>query len=445
MRQGGVDLYHVYDDNGWHYNYPPLFAILLAPLADPPTQDLSVVAGNVIGLAGGPLPSGPLLAAVSLSGSRAPLRPDIPPVVPYVPWNISVAIFYLLNLALLAWSLHHLARALEDAGGTRFGWRQGWGNRRWFMLRMLPLSVCLIPIAHTLMRSQANLFLLALFCGMMAALVRGQRFRAGLCVAGAICLKIFPAYLLIVPLLRRDLRCLTGCAVGLFLGLVAIPVAALGPRQAAACYADLAEVLVGPALGLGNDQSRALELIDVPASDSQSFQALIHNTMYLDPYKRPRKVIPLARELHWLIGGSLTLLTLLAGWKHRHSRGPVQPIFVGALLLIMLLLSPVCHTHYFALAVPLLMGLLALSWDRQAARGSAMARTCVSGGLLVLIAVLNIGFVPPLLPGMQVLRDACWMTYGILVLWGTACLTLWRLPVTDLAAGHGRTGLAVAA
>ena len=63
---------------------------------------------------------------------------------------------------------------------------------------------------------------------MMAALVRGQRFRAGLCVAGAICLKIFPAYLLIVPLLRRDLRCLTGCAVGLFLGLVAIPVAAWG-------------------------------------------------------------------------------------------------------------------------------------------------------------------------------------------------------------------------
>ena len=278
-------------------------------------------------------------------------------MVPYVPWKVSVAIFYVLNLALLALSLNHLARALEDAGGTRFGWRQGWGNRRWFMLRILPLSVCLVPIAHTLMRSQANLFLLALFCGMMAALVRGRRFQAGLCVAGAICLKIFPAYLLIVPLLRRDLRCLTGCAVGLFLGLVAIPVAALGPRQAVASYADLAEVLVGPALGLGNDQSRALELIDVPASDSQSFQALIHNTMFLDPYKRPRKVIPLARELHWLIGGAITLLTLLAGWKHRHSRGPVQPIFVGALVLIMLLLSPVCHTHYFALAVAAADGL----------------------------------------------------------------------------------------
>ena len=32
----GADLYDVTCDNDWHYNYPPLLAILLAPLADPP-------------------------------------------------------------------------------------------------------------------------------------------------------------------------------------------------------------------------------------------------------------------------------------------------------------------------------------------------------------------------------------------------------------------------
>src|SRR5207302_3186104 len=32
----GEDIYTVTDDNGYHYHYPPLFAILLAPLADPP-------------------------------------------------------------------------------------------------------------------------------------------------------------------------------------------------------------------------------------------------------------------------------------------------------------------------------------------------------------------------------------------------------------------------
>src|SRR5205807_2477758 len=34
--QDGQDLYDVTDDNGWHYLYPPLFAILLVPFADPP-------------------------------------------------------------------------------------------------------------------------------------------------------------------------------------------------------------------------------------------------------------------------------------------------------------------------------------------------------------------------------------------------------------------------
>src|SRR6516162_4028069 len=34
----GANCYDVTDENGWHYHYPPLFAILLSPLADPPPQ-----------------------------------------------------------------------------------------------------------------------------------------------------------------------------------------------------------------------------------------------------------------------------------------------------------------------------------------------------------------------------------------------------------------------
>ena len=35
VRTGG-DMYKITDDNDWHYLYPPLFAILMTPLADPP-------------------------------------------------------------------------------------------------------------------------------------------------------------------------------------------------------------------------------------------------------------------------------------------------------------------------------------------------------------------------------------------------------------------------
>src|SRR5262245_36716069 len=35
-RKGGEQLFTITCNNGWHYNYPPLLAVLLIPLADPP-------------------------------------------------------------------------------------------------------------------------------------------------------------------------------------------------------------------------------------------------------------------------------------------------------------------------------------------------------------------------------------------------------------------------
>ena len=32
----GANPYHATDNHGWHYLYPPLLAVLLVPLADPP-------------------------------------------------------------------------------------------------------------------------------------------------------------------------------------------------------------------------------------------------------------------------------------------------------------------------------------------------------------------------------------------------------------------------
>src|SRR5438105_12876445 len=34
--RNNADLYTIASDNDWHYIYPPLYAILLTPLADPP-------------------------------------------------------------------------------------------------------------------------------------------------------------------------------------------------------------------------------------------------------------------------------------------------------------------------------------------------------------------------------------------------------------------------
>ncbi len=212
-----ADLYAVTDDNGFHYHYPPLLAILAAPLAD------------------------------------APAGADRPGMLPYA---VSVAICYLLNLLFLAFAVHRLARALErtTTGRLRLNWPVG--SRGWWALRMTPILACIIPLGHTLSRGQVNLLLLALFAGFLADLLYKRHFRAGMWLAGAICVKIIPAYLLLLPLWRRDGRCLAGCAAGLVLGLLVIPAVFLGPNRTLECYREMASTVLLPGLGGGDDASR---------------------------------------------------------------------------------------------------------------------------------------------------------------------------------------------
>jgi hypothetical protein len=386
VRTGG-DPYEVTDDTGWHYNYPPLFAILLAPLANaPPGADT-----------GGMLP-----------------------------WAWVAGIWYVLNILCLALAVHWLAGALERTSALSGLRGQPAGARSWWLLRVVPVLVCVVPIGHTLMRGQANLVLLALLCGMAAGLLHGQRYCAGLCLAGMICIKIFPAYLTLYPLWRRDMRCLAGCSAGLMLGLVLIPLAVFGPAQTVRYYEKWAQVLLGPALGVGDDQSRAVELIRVVATDTQAFQATIHNTIHLDRATRPVQVDGWVRAAHWTIGAVLTGLTLLAAGRRRLD-GARAVLLLGALTILMLLLSPVCHLHNLALCVLLVGGLVMTDWERA-------GRPRIGWGLLVLFTVYLILNVLPQLPGLEYTRDVGLAMYAALMLWLTAVIKLWRSPRVEMPA-----------
>ena len=72
VREHPDQIYDIMDDNAWHYNYPPLFAILMTPLADPP-----------------------------FAADRAGMPP----------FAVSVAIFYVISLLVIALAVHILASA----------------------------------------------------------------------------------------------------------------------------------------------------------------------------------------------------------------------------------------------------------------------------------------------------------------------------------------------
>jgi hypothetical protein len=377
--RSGADVYTILDSKGFHYHYPPLFAILMAPLADPPPGEHGW----------------------------------------YVPYAVSVGLWYVLSVLCLVPAVHGLASALEQSSPDPAVRAQPPGCRRWWLLRLLPLATCLPAVGSSLARGQVSVLLLLLLCGMAAALLRRRHAQAGLWLAGAICLKVIPVFLVLYPLYRRDWRCLAGCAAGLVVGLGVIPAAVFGPARTLAYYEEWTHVLVQPALGTGTDRSRAKELIDVTSTESQSFQAILHNTLHLERHTRPPQAAPWVVRTSWGLGAALTGLTLLLGWRRPEGDGPASVLTLGALVVLMNLLSPVCHLHYFCLSVPLAMGLVAASWERNggARLGTATVLVLVVNGLANLV---------PHLPWCDLLRDTGLAMYGTLVLGLAGGVALWR-------------------
>jgi alpha-1,2-mannosyltransferase len=380
----GHDPYTITDDRGWHYHYPPLFAIALIPLADPPRGH-------------------------SRSGM--------------LPFGMAVALWYVLNLLFVVYALNHLANALERAAAANRSGIPPPGARSWWSLRLLPTLICIGPLGVAVERGQADLLLLALLCAMIGAIMARRSATAGWCLAGAICLKLFPAYLLIYSLWRRDLRLLASCAMGLILGLIVIPAAFFGPGSTISYAREWNQVLIQPALLGGADRSRAGELLDINATDSQSFLALIHRWYNLDEtveLPRPLRSRPLetwATPAHWAIAIFLTALTLAAA-RWRPPGSPLdEEIFLGSLAIIMVLSSPVSHLHYLNLAVPLTMGLV------MAGRGDAVYPRRKWIWLFAAVAACG---VLPLLPGLEVLRDLGLEGFAALALWGVGTTALRR-------------------
>ncbi|MGC8541836.1 MAG: glycosyltransferase family 87 protein [Phycisphaerae bacterium] len=373
------DPYNVTDTNGWHYNYPPLLATLLYPLADAPAKF-----------------------------SRAGL----------LPYPVSVAIWFLISIGCIWWGSHALAEALEKTSTDPAVRNMPRFCRRWWALRIIPILVCLPAIGRAVVRGQVNSVLLMLFCFAGAALATRKRFWAGFANGLAAALKVFPGFLILYGISRLRWTYLVGMAAALVVGLFVIPGIIMGPQHMMAGYQRFAQVVLEPAFGLNHNTSRDKELLDVNKTDSTSFEAMIDHTVYLGRHApAPAKWMKLA---HWGISAVLVAITLLVEFLRRKDDPIFRNLFLGVLITIMMPIIPICHPHYFCMVLPLVTVLLAARWehDRTLPLGGAL------GWVLIFFAASHIMTVLP--PPFYILRGLGLVTYSALVLWGLGLFVMWH-------------------
>ncbi|MFL5329545.1 MAG: glycosyltransferase family 87 protein [Gemmataceae bacterium] len=381
----GEDPYTVADEHGWHYHYPPLVASLLTPLAQPPADSKETA---------------------------------------WVPFPTVVVFWYLLGVTCVLVSLHCMSKTVGSQGLFREGKYRFWLNH-------VPLWVLLPTLGGSLGRGQINEWVLLLIVAMIASALIGQRFLAGVCLAGAACIKLIPIFLIVYPLWKRDSKWLAGTVTGLILGLMILPAAMIGPQRTFTAYKQMTNRILHPALLDGPAGERDHELLGMTATDNQSIQGTIHNIRHFDRTTRPTIADPTTRVIHWLIGGLLTIVTVVVGARSTLKEPHREALAISALIVPMLLISPVCHMHYFVLLLPLIVALI----------GSHLANSQrVRPGLTALLAVNFLTAMFPRLPGCESLRDVGLMSLGALGLWFAALVELGgeavqkiRLPGVDYA------------
>ena len=164
----GYPLYQVVDNHGWSYHYPPTFAILMGPFADP-----------------------------------LPGYPALPWALPFA---ASVGVFYALSVAAMLLAAHVWAKALEDHSGIA----PAGGQSGWWGLRIAPILLLAPYFGASFARGQPTTILILLACIFLKSYADRRVIVASAALALAIAIKIFPAALLIIPLLRRDIATLAG-------------------------------------------------------------------------------------------------------------------------------------------------------------------------------------------------------------------------------------------
>ncbi|MDQ2867105.1 MAG: DUF2029 domain-containing protein [Verrucomicrobiota bacterium] len=424
----GDSPYNVSDANGWHYQYPPTFAILFVPLADAPLVSLPA------------LPAGEKRIA-----ANTPWGYDIASHEQFYGLHRDnfrffciVGIWYCISVALTFLSVHLLACALEKKSFAQSPPRIPGARGRWWSLRGLSFLTCAISLGTDWSRGQTDVLMLAAISLAFYLAGRSRDWVAGIFLALPAAIKIFPLVLLLYPLWRRRWRMVAGMLAGFFIFLIALPVITFGPRKTIASYQTLARVLIEPALGGGLDTTRARELTNITTVDNQSLLACVHRWHYRNvPITHRPPQAPAMWRAPVCILAAIALAGILALSRLRRHDSPQEMLILGGLLLcVPLIANPIVHNFYYLLLLPLLSALIDRALPARIEKFSDLRMPWPVIFFMLtdmLVRLPRIG---------EMLRDFCLPLLSVLVVMTAGGIALWKRTEAKPSSLYGERSLA---
>jgi hypothetical protein len=264
--------------------------------------------------------------------------------------------------------------------------------RKKLALLFIPALIVAVWFTVGLTRGQASVLMSWLVIAAIFWEKKGRTAAGAACLGGAVLLKAFALTLLCYYIWRGKWKMVAATLVAILLGGLVLPSVVFGWRGNLHYIGEWTNEVAAPALG--SESSRT------------------HSELYdqLLSMERPRNQ-DLGSVMQRLIKGDQTRLMVLAIaavlalpiWVlGRRANARSEPLILGAVVVWMLLVSPVAEDHYFSLYVlPAACALAALTDAKRSMRRFGYA-------ILTLVGLLNLGAVLDLGRGFEIYGAVFW-------------------------------------
>ncbi len=300
------------------------------------------------------------------------------------PFSIVMVPFALLPLpvSVLAW--YFVCAGLTVSAVSMSGRLAGAGfasDRKRLAILFIPALIVSVWFTVGLTRGQASVLMSWLVIAAIFWEKKGRTAAGAACLAGAVLLKAFALTLLCYYAWRGRWKMVAVTLVAILLGGLVLPSAVFGWRGNLHYIGEWTNEVAGPALGSESSRSHS-ELYDQLLSMERPRNQDLGSVMQRLGEGDQTRLMVLA------LAAALALPIWLLG---RKANAQSEPLILGAVVVWMLLVSPVAEDHYFSLYVlPAAYALAALmDADRWVRRWGYAALTAV--GLLNAGAVLDLG------------------------------------------------------